>query len=85
MTAEEIIAIVKQEYLSCPNMMEIDQKVYCHTWYRHDDCERLRELLFNITNDLIYTRPEPRQEVKDAIVDMLTDPHTSEILRRLKD
>jgi RNase P/RNase MRP subunit p30 len=85
MTAEEMIELVKQDYLSCPNMMSIDGSIYCHTWYRHDDCERLRELLFKITNDLIYTRPGTRQEVKDAIVDMLTDPYTSEILRRLKD
>lgn len=85
MTAEEVINIIKQEYLSCLNMMEVDGKVYCHTWYRHEDCERLRELLFRITNDNIYTRTESRQEVKDAIADMLTDPHTSEILKRLKD
>ncbi len=85
MTAEEVINIIKQDYLSCLNMMEADGKIYCHTWYRHDDCERLRELLFKITNDSCYTRSEVRQEVKDAIVDMLTDPDVSEILRRLKD
>ena len=56
MTAEEVINIIKQEYLSCLNMMEVDGKVYCHTWYRHEDCERLRKLLFKITNDLKYTR-----------------------------
>lgn len=85
MTVDEMIEFIKQDYLSCPNMMSIDGSIYCHTWYRHDDCERLRELLFKITNDSIYTRSEPRQEVRDAIVEMLTDPHTSEILKRLKD
>lgn len=83
--AKQIIDQIIEDYKSCINMIEVDDKLYCHTWYRHDDCERLRELLFRITNDYIYTRPEPRQEVKDAIVDMLTDPHTSEILKRLKD
>lgn len=85
MTAEQIIEFLKQEYSSCPNVEKLDGYIYCTTWYRHDDCERLMDILFKITQDSIYTRPEPRQEVKDAIVDMLTDPHTSEILRRLKD
>lgn len=85
MTADEIIDLINQDYLSCLNMMEVDGKLYCHTWYRHDDCERLRELLFRITNDSKYTRLEPRKEVKDAINEMLTDPKIHEILKRLKD
>ena len=85
MTAEQIIKFLKEEYLSCPNVYKFTNQVYCSTWYRHDDCERLMNILFEITQDSIYTRPEIRQEVKDAIVDMLTDPDTSEILRRLKD
>jgi len=65
--------------------MEDDGKLYCHTWYRHDDCVRLMNLLYKITNDSKYTLPEIREELKEAINHMLTDPNTSEILRRLKD
>lgn len=83
--AKQVIDKIVEDYMSCLNIMEVDGKIYCHTWYRHDDCERIRDLLFNITNNDKYTRPEPRKEVKDAIVDILADPHTSEILRRLKD
>lgn len=58
MTAQELIDLVREDYLSCPNMMETDGKIYCHTWYRHDGCERLRELLFKITGDSIYIRQQ---------------------------
>lgn len=80
-----VIDQIIEEYMSCPNMMENEDRIYCHTWYRHDDCERLRELLFKITKNDKYTRPETRQGVSEAIDYMLTDPNTSEILKRLKD
>ena len=80
-----IIDQIIQEYKSCLNIVEADGKLYCYTWWRHDDCERIRELLFKITNDDKYTRPEMRQEVSEAVEQMLTDPNTYEILKRLKD
>lgn len=58
MTAEEVINIIKNEYLSCPNVEKIDNNIYCTTWYRHDDCERLMDILFEITQDFLYTRPK---------------------------
>ena len=78
-----IIDQIIEDYKSCPNIVEYDERLYCSTWWRHDDCERLRELLFNITKNNKYTRPEMRQEVSEAIDYMLTDPNTSEILKRL--
>jgi len=65
--------------------MEEDDKLYCHTWYRHDDCVRLMNLLNKITNNSKYSLPEIREELKEAITKMLTDPDTSEILRKLED
>ena len=56
--AKQVIDQIVKDYLSCPNIMEVDKKIYCHTWYRHEDCERLRKLLFKITNDSKYTRPK---------------------------
>lgn len=85
MTVDEVINMIVEDYMACPNIMEDGGKVYCHTWYRHDDCIRLMLLLNRITNDFKYSLPEIREEVKEAIHSMLTDPNTSEILRRLKD
>lgn len=85
MTVDEVISIIVEDYMSCPNIMEDYEKVYCHTWYRHDDCVRLMLLLNRITNDSKYTLPKIREEVKEAIHDMLTDPNMHEILKRLED
>lgn len=80
-----VIDQIIEEYRRCPNIVESEDKLFCYTWWRHDDCERLRELLFKITKNDLYTLPEIRPEVSDAIDYMLTDPNTSEILKRLKD
>lgn len=80
-----VIDQIIKEYKSCINIVEIEDRLFCYTWWKHDDCERIRKLLFNITNDDKYTFPETREEVSKAIEEMLTDPNTSEILRRLKD
>ena len=80
-----IIDQIIDDYRSCPNIVELDEKLYCSTWYRHEDCVRLMNLLYKITNNSIYTLPEIREEVKEAINDMLTDPNMHEILKRLKD
>ena len=62
MTADEIIKTIKDEYMSCPNIETHDTKIICGTWYRHDDCERLRELLLKLTNDDMYVFP--KREIK---------------------
>lgn len=80
-----IIDQIVEEYKRCPNIVESEDKLFCYTWWRHDDCERLRELLFKITGNNRYSRPDMREEVRDAFNKMLTDPNTSEILRRLED
>lgn len=85
MTADEVINMIIEDYMACPNIMEDDGKVYCHTWYRHDDCVRLMLLLNRITNDSKYALPKIREEVKEAIHKMLEDPNMDELLKRLKD
>lgn len=80
-----IIDQIVDEYRSCPNIVEFDEKLYCSTWYRHDDCVRLMELLNKITKKDLYSLPEIRPTVRDAIQQMIDDPNTSEILRRLED
>jgi len=80
-----IIDQIIEEYRSCLNIVEADGKLYCYTWWKHDDCERLRQLLNKITNNDLYTLPEIRSSVKDAISEMMNDPNTLEILRRLED
>ncbi len=80
-----IIDQIVEDYKSCPNIVEYDEKLYCSTWYRHDDCERIRQLLYNITKNDLYTLPEMRPAVKQALDEMLADPNTAEILRRLED
>jgi hypothetical protein len=66
-------------------MVEADERLYCYTWWKHDDCERLRKLLHKITKNDLYTLPEMRPAVKKAFDEMLADPDTAEILRRLED
>jgi hypothetical protein len=80
-----IIDQIIEEYRSCLNIVEADGKLYCYTWWKHDDCERLRQLLNKITNNDLYTLPEIRPSVKDAISEMMNDPNTAEILKRLED
>ena len=80
-----VIDQIIEEYRSCPNITESENRLFCYTYWRHDDCERLRLLLYKITNDSKYTLPEIRPEVKQAINKVLTDPTTNEILKRLED
>lgn len=80
-----IIDQIIQEYKSCLNIVEADGKLYCYTWWKHDDCERLRKLLYKITKNDLYTLPEIRPSVSAAIEEMINDPNTAEILRRLED
>lgn len=79
-----VIDQIVSEYRTCPNVVEIDNKLYCYTWYRHDDCERLRELLHKITKNNIYTLPEIRSNVLDAIDKITKDPDTIEVLKKLE-
>lgn len=76
---------IVKDYRTCPNVIETENKLYCYTWWRHDDCERLRKLLYNITNNDLYTLPEIRPSVQDAIKEIINDPDTAEILQRLGD
>jgi len=80
-----VIDQIIKEYKSCPNIVELEKKLFCYTWWRHDDCLRLMNLLNSITKDDKYSIPPVRREVKDAIAEIINDPDTVEILRRLED
>ena len=80
-----VIDQIIEEYKRCPNIVESENKLFCYTWWRHDDCERLRSLLYKITKKDLYTLPEMRPTVKEALEEMINDPKTAEILRRLED
>jgi hypothetical protein len=80
-----VIDQIINDYRSCPNVVEIENKLYCYTWYRHDDCVRLMELLNRITKNDLYSLPKTKPVVRDAIEKMINDPDTAEILRRLED
>lgn len=80
-----IIDQIIEEYRSCLNIIDDGERLYCHTWWRHDDCVRIMNLLNSITKNDKYSIPSPRPEVMNAIDKMLTDPNTHEILKRLKD
>ena len=58
MTADEVINIIKDEYFSCPYVQNDGARIVCGTWYRHDDCERLRKLILKLTGDTKYTFPK---------------------------
>jgi len=53
-----IIDQIIEEYRFCPNIIESEERLYCYTWWRHDDCVRIMHLLYNITGDSKYTVPE---------------------------
>ena len=80
-----IIDQIIEEYRRCPNIVESEDKLFCYTWWRHDDCVRLMELLNKITKKDLYSLPEIRPAVSDALNKMLADPDTAEILRRMED
>jgi hypothetical protein len=63
MTVEEIINVIKEDYMSCPNVSNHGSRVLCGTWYRHDDCERLRELILKLTGDVKYTFPKTERKL----------------------
>jgi hypothetical protein len=74
-----IIDQIIEEYRSCPNIIESEDRIFCYTWWRHDNCETLRSLLNKITKDDKYTLPENPDGMP------LTDEHTYEILRKLEE
>ena len=82
MTAEEIIQAIKNQYYLCPN---IDEDI-CYTWWKHDECEALRALLYTVTKDERYVEPlsKLRPNVASAMEEILNDPDYQHIMERLK-
>jgi hypothetical protein len=52
MTNDEIITLIENKYYECPNV----EKGRCDTWWRHDDCVALAEILFEITKNDKYNQ-----------------------------
>lgn len=75
--------LILDDYKECPNIIEVDNKMFCTTWYRHDDCVRVMNILNKITKDSKYSIPPVRQEVGSAIDQMLNNSDSMELLRRL--
>lgn len=63
--AKQVIDQIVEDYMSCANIIESEEHVYCNTWWRHDDCLRIMNLLNTITNDNKYTVPMIKQRDKD--------------------
>jgi hypothetical protein len=61
MNSKDIINLIEEEYASCPNIIASNDRLYCYTWYRHEDCVRLMNLLNKITKDNKYTLPNKEQ------------------------
>jgi len=80
-----IIDQIIEDYMSCPNIIESEEKLFCYTWWRHDDCVRIMNLLNKITKNDKYSIPPVRQEISEAIEEIINDPKTAEILRKLED
>jgi len=81
-----IIDQIIQEYKSCINIVEADGKLYCYTWWKHDECEALRALLYTVTKDERYVEPlsKLRPNVASAMEEILNDPDYQHIMERLK-
>ena len=56
-----IIDQILEDYKTCPNIIDDEKHLYCHTYYRHDDCVRLMNLLNKITKNNKYTLPNKEQ------------------------
>lgn len=52
MSRDEIISLIETKYYNCPNV----ENGRCSTWWKHDDCVVLAELLFEITKNTKYNK-----------------------------
>lgn len=51
-TVAAIVALIEGEFYTCSNIE--DGK--CSTWWRHPECETIRQILFAITQNHAYLR-----------------------------
>lgn len=52
------IGYIQDSLAECPNV----EYKKCSTWWRHDDCERLMDMLFDLTGDKGYKVEYAKQE-----------------------
>jgi hypothetical protein len=52
MNSDEILSLIETRYRECPNV----ENGRCETWWRHDDCTVLAEILFKITKNKKYDK-----------------------------
>jgi hypothetical protein len=62
-----IIDQIIEEYKSCPNVVEAEERLYCYTWWRHDDCLRIMNLLNKITKNDKYSLPSTQLNNKNDV------------------
>ena len=79
MTAEEIIQLIKDQYYLCPNI----QDDVCYTWWKHDECETLRSLLYTVTKDEKYK--EPLTKLRPSLNEKIYDKDIIERLKRMEE
>lgn len=60
-----IIDQIVEEYSRCPNITESEDKLFCYTWWRHDDCVRIMNLLNKITNNARYSLPDKAEKEEE--------------------
>jgi len=77
-----IIEVIKAQYYMCANI----ENDVCYTWWKHEECESLRALLFTLTDDDRYKEPltKLRGNASAAVEKIINDPWNKEIMERLK-
>jgi hypothetical protein len=77
-----VVDKIKGHYNLCPNI----ENNICATWWKHDHCEALRALLYDVTRESIYLRKDedPGEHIKDELFDMLKDVDVAELLRDIE-
>lgn len=78
-----IVDIIVSRYHECPNVSE----GVCYTWWKHEECEAYRSLLFILTKDDQYKEPvsKMRAEILQKFDEMIDDPSMDELVKRLKE
>jgi hypothetical protein len=82
---DDILVIILDEYMSCLNVKFYNDRLYCDLWWKHDDCERIMNLLYKITKDQTYTRPQSAPSMSSSINQALTNPSISTTLSMLEE
>jgi hypothetical protein len=50
----DIVNKILEVYRDCPNVEELNGKLKCTVEFKHDDCEKVRNILYKITKNKMY-------------------------------